>query len=89
MFNLESSVSYGELIFLEHYQEVIKELAKVEHKIDAQSLEGPVDLKQSVCGRSTLQAIGNAAAAGGNLITRCVVTLKCCRLFRYKGFEKQ
>ncbi|XP_060119541.1 zinc finger FYVE domain-containing protein 26-like [Heteronotia binoei] len=64
VFNLESSVSYGELIFLERYQEVIKELAKVEHKIDAQSLEGSVSLKQSVCGRSTLQAIGNAAAAG-------------------------
>ncbi|KAL8169575.1 UNVERIFIED_CONTAM: hypothetical protein K2H54_052616 [Gekko kuhli] len=64
VFNLESSVSYGELIFLEHYQEVIKELTKVEHKIDAQSLEGSVNLKQSVCGRSTLQAIGNAAAAG-------------------------
>ncbi|XP_077178608.1 zinc finger FYVE domain-containing protein 26 isoform X2 [Paroedura picta] len=64
VFNLESSVSYGELIFLEHYQEVIKELAKVEHKMDAQSLEGSVSLKQSVCGRSTLQAIGNAAAAG-------------------------
>nr|XP_056707544.1 zinc finger FYVE domain-containing protein 26 [Euleptes europaea] len=64
MFNLESSVSYGELIFLEHYQGVIKELAKVEHKIDAQSLEASGSLKQSVGGRSTLQAIGNAAAAG-------------------------
>lgn len=75
-------MSYGELIFLEHYQEVIKELAKVEHKIDAQSLEGSVSLKQSVSGRSTLQAIGNAAAAGGDLITQFVFTLKCCRLFR-------
>ncbi|XP_054825928.1 zinc finger FYVE domain-containing protein 26 [Eublepharis macularius] len=64
MFNLESSVSYGELIFLEHYQGVIEELAKVEHKIDTQSLESSGSLKQSVSGRSTLQAIGNAAAAG-------------------------
>ncbi|XP_048339945.1 zinc finger FYVE domain-containing protein 26 isoform X1 [Sphaerodactylus townsendi] len=64
MFNLESSVSYGELLFLEHYQGVIQELTKVEHKIDAQSLEGSGNLKQSVGGRSTLQAIGNAAAAG-------------------------
>ncbi|KAJ6667217.1 hypothetical protein lerEdw1_017195 [Lerista edwardsae] len=64
MFNLETSASYGELIFLERYQEVIKELAKVEHKIDSQSSEGPGSLKRSGSGRSTLQAIGNAAAAG-------------------------
>ncbi|XP_053130387.1 zinc finger FYVE domain-containing protein 26 isoform X2 [Hemicordylus capensis] len=64
MFNLETSAPYGELIFLERYQEVIRELAKVEHKIDAQSSEGSGSLKRSGNGRSTLQAIGNAAAAG-------------------------
>ncbi|XP_062973637.1 zinc finger FYVE domain-containing protein 26 [Elgaria multicarinata webbii] len=64
MFNLESSASYGELIFLERNQEVIRELAKVEHKIDHQSSEGSGNLKQSGSGRSTLKAIGNAAAAG-------------------------
>uniref|UniRef100_A0A670Z0U2 Zinc finger FYVE domain-containing protein 26 n=1 Tax=Pseudonaja textilis TaxID=8673 RepID=A0A670Z0U2_PSETE len=64
MFDLETSASYGELIFLERYQEVIEELAKVEHKIEHQSSEGSGNLKQSGSGRSTLQAIGNAAAAG-------------------------
>ncbi|XP_042303954.1 zinc finger FYVE domain-containing protein 26 isoform X3 [Sceloporus undulatus] len=64
MFSLENSASYGELIFLERYQEVIGELAKVEHKIEHQSSEGSGNLKQSGSGRSTLQAIGNAAAAG-------------------------
>ncbi|XP_033003272.1 zinc finger FYVE domain-containing protein 26 isoform X2 [Lacerta agilis] len=64
MFSLEASSSYGELIFLERYQEVIKELAKVEHKIEHQSSEGSGNFKQSGSGRSTLQAIGSAAAAG-------------------------
>ncbi|XP_032083490.1 zinc finger FYVE domain-containing protein 26 isoform X2 [Thamnophis elegans] len=64
MFDLETSASYGELIFLERYQEVIGELAKVEHKIEHQSSEGSGILKQTGSGRSTLQAIGNAAAAG-------------------------
>ncbi|KAL7992348.1 hypothetical protein Chor_016604 [Crotalus horridus] len=64
MFDLETSASYGELIFLERYQEVIGELAKVEHKIEHQSSEGSGNLKQTGSGRSTLQAIGNAAAAG-------------------------
>ncbi|XP_060618493.2 zinc finger FYVE domain-containing protein 26 isoform X1 [Anolis sagrei] len=64
MFGLENSASYGELIFFERYQEVIRELANVEHKIEHQSSEGSGTLKQSGGGRSTLQAIGNAAAAG-------------------------
>ncbi|XP_025020021.1 zinc finger FYVE domain-containing protein 26 isoform X1 [Python bivittatus] len=64
MFDLETSASYGELIFLERYQEVVGELAKVEHKIEHQSSEGSGNLKQTGSGRSTLQAIGNAAAAG-------------------------
>uniref|UniRef100_A0ABM5FA00 Zinc finger FYVE domain-containing protein 26 n=1 Tax=Pogona vitticeps TaxID=103695 RepID=A0ABM5FA00_9SAUR len=64
MFGLENSASCGELIFLERYQEVTRELAKVEDKIEHQSSEGSGNLKQSGSGRSTLQAIGNAAAAG-------------------------
>ncbi|XP_044292041.1 zinc finger FYVE domain-containing protein 26 isoform X1 [Varanus komodoensis] len=64
MFHLETSASYGELIFLERYQEVISELAKVEHKIEHQSCEGSGHLKQPGSGHSTLKAIGNAAAAG-------------------------
>uniref|UniRef100_A0A8D0L948 Zinc finger FYVE domain-containing protein 26 n=1 Tax=Sphenodon punctatus TaxID=8508 RepID=A0A8D0L948_SPHPU len=64
MFNLESSVCYGELIFVERYQEVIQELAKVEDKIEHQSSDGTGGIKRSGSGRSTLQAIGNAAAAG-------------------------
>nr|XP_020655714.1 zinc finger FYVE domain-containing protein 26 [Pogona vitticeps] len=64
MFGLENSASCGELIFLERYQEVTRELAKVEDKIEHQSSEGSGNLKQSGSGCSTLQAIGNAAAAG-------------------------
>lgn len=68
MFGLENSASYGELTFLERYQGVIRELANVEDKIEHQSSEGSGNLKQPGSGRSTLQAIGNAAAAGKNLV---------------------
>uniref|UniRef100_A0A8C0IVI9 Zinc finger FYVE domain-containing protein 26 n=1 Tax=Chelonoidis abingdonii TaxID=106734 RepID=A0A8C0IVI9_CHEAB len=64
MFNLESSASYGELVFMERYQEVVRELAKVEHKIAYQSADGIGGIRRSGSGRSTLQAIGSAAAAG-------------------------
>lgn len=80
MFNLETSASYGELNFLECYQEVIKELAKVEHKIDCQSSEGPGSLKRCGSDRSTLQAIGNAAAAGRKLQCTPTISFKCCKL---------
>lgn len=64
MFNLESSACYGELVFMERYQEVVRELAKVEHKIVYQSADGIGGIRRSGSGRSTLQAIGSAAAAG-------------------------
>ncbi|XP_030071386.1 zinc finger FYVE domain-containing protein 26 isoform X2 [Microcaecilia unicolor] len=62
MFNLESAVCYGELPFMERYQEVLKDLTRVEQKIESQSLDN--SSKKSGSGCSTLQAIGNAAAAG-------------------------
>ncbi|XP_006113462.3 zinc finger FYVE domain-containing protein 26 isoform X3 [Pelodiscus sinensis] len=64
MFNLESSACYGELVFMERYQEVVRELAKVEQKIANQSADGTGGIRRSGSGRSTLQAIGSAAAAG-------------------------
>ncbi|XP_037359449.1 zinc finger FYVE domain-containing protein 26 [Talpa occidentalis] len=64
-FNLKSSPSSGELMFMERYQEVIQELARVEHKIENQSSEGGSStIRRTGSGRSTLQAIGSAAAAG-------------------------
>ncbi|KAL1789538.1 zinc finger protein FYVE domain-containing protein 26 isoform X1 [Sigmodon hispidus] len=65
MFNLKSSPSAGELMFVERYQEVIQELAHVEHKIENQNSDGGNNtVRRSGSGRSTLQAIGSAAAAG-------------------------
>lgn len=62
MFNLQSCPSYGELTFMECYQEVIGELSKVEKKIENQCSETAI--RKTINSRSTLQAIGNAAAAG-------------------------
>ncbi|XP_049626488.1 zinc finger FYVE domain-containing protein 26 [Suncus etruscus] len=65
MFDLKSSPSSGELIFMERYQEVIQELARVEHKIENQNSDtGSSTSRRTSSGRSTLQAIGSAAAAG-------------------------
>ncbi|KAK7810692.1 hypothetical protein U0070_013743 [Myodes glareolus] len=65
MFNLKSSPSAGELMFAERYQEVIQELARVEHKIENQNSDGGNNtVRRTGSGRSTLQAIGSAAAAG-------------------------
>ncbi|XP_038192237.1 zinc finger FYVE domain-containing protein 26 isoform X4 [Arvicola amphibius] len=65
MFNLKSSPSAGELMFIERYQEVIQELARVEHKIENQNSDGGNNtVRRTGSGRSTLQAIGSAAAAG-------------------------
>ncbi|KAM8921326.1 LOW QUALITY PROTEIN: zinc finger FYVE domain-containing protein 26 [Pelodytes ibericus] len=62
MFNLQLSASYSELIFMESYHEVVLELSKVEQKIENQASETNV---RNLCdSRSTLKAIGNAAAAG-------------------------
>ncbi|XP_047395445.1 zinc finger FYVE domain-containing protein 26 isoform X2 [Sciurus carolinensis] len=64
-FNLKSSPSAGELMFMERYQEVIQELARVEHKIEHQNSDGGSNtIRRTGSGCSTLQAIGNAAAAG-------------------------
>lgn len=64
-FNLKSSHSSGELMFMERYQEVIQELARVEHKIENQNSDGGSStIRRTGSGRSTLQAIGSAAAAG-------------------------
>uniref|UniRef100_A0A8C0UWM0 Zinc finger FYVE domain-containing protein 26 n=1 Tax=Cyanistes caeruleus TaxID=156563 RepID=A0A8C0UWM0_CYACU len=64
MFNLETTPCYGELIFMERYQEAVEEMARVEHNIENQSSDGTGGIRKSGSGRSTLQAIGNAAAAG-------------------------
>ncbi|XP_058511113.1 zinc finger FYVE domain-containing protein 26 isoform X1 [Ochotona princeps] len=65
MFNLKSSPSCGELMFMERYQEVIQELARVEHKIENNNSDGGSStIRRTGSGRSTLQAIGSAAAAG-------------------------
>ncbi|XP_055989836.1 zinc finger FYVE domain-containing protein 26 [Sorex fumeus] len=65
MFDLQSSPSSGELMFMERYQEVIQELAHVEHKIENQHSDtGSNAIRRTGSGRSTLQAIGSAAAAG-------------------------
>nr|AAI41360.1 Zinc finger, FYVE domain containing 26 [Mus musculus] len=65
MFNLKSSPIAGELMFVERYQEVIQELARVEHKIENQNSDGGNNtIRRTGSGRSTLQAIGSAAAAG-------------------------
>ncbi|XP_053553819.1 zinc finger FYVE domain-containing protein 26 [Bombina bombina] len=62
MFNLQSTPSYGELIFMERYQEVVQELNRVEQKIENQNSDTRV--RKLSNSRSTLKAIGNAAAAG-------------------------
>ncbi|NXK59782.1 ZFY26 protein, partial [Sylvietta virens] len=64
MFNLETSPCYGELVFMERYQEAVREMARVEHNIENQASDGSGGIRKSGSGRSTLQAIGNAAAAG-------------------------
>ncbi|NXI57137.1 ZFY26 protein, partial [Chloroceryle aenea] len=64
MFNLDASPCYGELIFMERYQEAVQEMARVEHNIENQASDGTGGIRKSGSGRSTLQAIGNAAAAG-------------------------
>ncbi|NXG01733.1 ZFY26 protein, partial [Sakesphorus luctuosus] len=64
MFNLDASPCYGELVFMERYQEAVREMARVEHNIENQVSDGTGGIRKSGSGRSTLQAIGNAAAAG-------------------------
>uniref|UniRef100_A0A8C5G0J9 Zinc finger FYVE domain-containing protein 26 n=1 Tax=Gouania willdenowi TaxID=441366 RepID=A0A8C5G0J9_GOUWI len=58
VFDLASSDCSGELAFMERYNEVLMELGQVEQKMEKQSI------RLGSSGRSTLQAIGSAAAAG-------------------------
>nr|XP_040055611.1 zinc finger FYVE domain-containing protein 26 isoform X1 [Gasterosteus aculeatus aculeatus] len=79
VFDLQLSASFGELVFMERYKEVLVELGRVEQKMQSQSRtssssssEGLAPAAVPVAGRSrlgssglsTLQAIGSAAAAG-------------------------
>ena len=79
MFALEGSSCCGELVFMERYKEVLVELGRVEQKIETQSLSSSSSSSEGLgavgaagsgrsrlgsSGRSTLQAIGSAAAAG-------------------------
>ncbi|NXO03434.1 ZFY26 protein, partial [Rhinopomastus cyanomelas] len=64
MFNLETSPCYGELVFMERYQEAVEEMARVEQNIENQASDGTGGIRKPGSGRSTLKAIGSAAAAG-------------------------
>uniref|UniRef100_A0A3P9AJI1 Zinc finger FYVE domain-containing protein 26 n=1 Tax=Esox lucius TaxID=8010 RepID=A0A3P9AJI1_ESOLU len=80
MFGLEGSLCCAELVFMERYRQVLEELARVERKMDTRALssssssEGlgasaapmpsPGRSRLGSSGRSTLQAIESAAAAG-------------------------
>ncbi|KAJ7988765.1 hypothetical protein DPEC_G00312610 [Dallia pectoralis] len=80
MFGLEGAACCGELVFMERYQQVLEELARVEQKMDtrplsssssseglggvAAAIPSPVRCRLGSSGRSTLQAIESAAAAG-------------------------
>ncbi|XP_026194977.1 zinc finger FYVE domain-containing protein 26 isoform X2 [Anabas testudineus] len=79
VFDLGTSACCGELVFMERYKEVLVELAQVEHKMEKQSMSSSSSSSEGLgtpavsgagrtrlgsSGRSTLQAIGSAAAAG-------------------------
>ncbi|XP_056151758.1 zinc finger FYVE domain-containing protein 26 [Lampris incognitus] len=79
VFGLEASVCCGELAFMERYRDLLVELGQVEQKMETQSVSsssssseglgsaaGPCPGRSRLgsSGRSTLQAIGSAAAAG-------------------------
>lgn len=81
MFDLESSASSGELVFMECYKEVLVELGRVEKKMESQPMSSSSSSSEGLgstagpgagrsrlgsSGRSTLQAIGSAAAAGSH-----------------------
>ncbi|XP_012727742.2 zinc finger FYVE domain-containing protein 26 [Fundulus heteroclitus] len=79
VFDLEGAACFGELAFMERYKEVLVELGQVEQKIESQSMSSSSSSSEGLglatvpgagrsrlgsSGRSTLQAIGSAAAAG-------------------------
>uniref|UniRef100_A0A671YJ79 Zinc finger FYVE domain-containing protein 26 n=1 Tax=Sparus aurata TaxID=8175 RepID=A0A671YJ79_SPAAU len=63
VFDLEASACCGELVFMEHYKEVLVELGRVEQKMET-AASGTGRSRLGSSGRMTLQAIGSAAAAG-------------------------
>lgn len=79
VFDLEKAPCFGELVFMERYKEVLVELGQVEQKMESQSMSSSSSSSEGLgmtavpgagrsrlgsSGRSTLQAIGSAAAAG-------------------------
>lgn len=79
VFDLEASACRGELVFMECYKEVLVELGLVEKKMGSQPMSSSSSSSEGLgstpgsgagrsrlgsSGRSTLQAIGSAAAAG-------------------------
>ncbi|GAA6231537.1 zinc finger FYVE domain-containing protein 26 [Lates japonicus] len=79
VFDLGASTCCGELVFMERYKEVLVELGQVEQKMESQSMSSSSSSSEGLgstavsgtgrarlgsSGRSTLQAIGSAAAAG-------------------------
>lgn len=79
VFDLEASACCGELVFMERYTEVLVELGQVEQKMESQPMSSSSSSSEGLgtaavsgagrnrlgsSGRSTLQAIGSAAAAG-------------------------
>lgn len=76
---LGAAACCGELAFMESYKEVLVELGRVEQKMESQSMSSSSSSSEGLgsaagtgggrsrlgsSGRSTLQAIGSAAAAG-------------------------
>ncbi|KAM6912964.1 zinc finger FYVE domain-containing protein 26 [Xenentodon cancila] len=79
VFDLEAAACCGELVFMERYKQVLVELGQVEQKMESQSMSSSSSSSEGLgsaaatgagrsrlgsSGRSTLQAIGSAAAAG-------------------------
>ncbi|XP_071354919.1 zinc finger FYVE domain-containing protein 26 isoform X2 [Trachinotus anak] len=79
VFDMGASACCGELVFMERYKEVLVELGRVEQKMESQSMSSSSSSSEGLgstaasgtgrarlgsSGRSTLQAIGSAAAAG-------------------------
>lgn len=90
VFDLQSSACCGELVFMERYQEVLVELCRVEAKMESQSMSSSSSSSEGLgaaamqgagrsrlgsSGRSTLQAIGSAAAAGSDRLQFSDITI--------------
>lgn len=92
VFDLEASACCGELVFMEHYKEVLVELGRVEQKMESQSMSSSSSSSEGLgtaaasgtgrsrlgsSGRMTLQAIGSAAAAGLIIFFSSFLALFC------------